>query len=35
MDRPTITSAQAAGFYRFKLGAYQAVALHEGVISRE
>jgi glyoxylase-like metal-dependent hydrolase (beta-lactamase superfamily II) len=30
-----MTNPQAPGFYRFKLGAFEAIALHEGVISRD
>ncbi|GAC1339154.1 MAG: MBL fold metallo-hydrolase [Acetobacteraceae bacterium] len=32
---PPIANAQAPGFYRFKLGAFEAIALHDGVISRD
>ena len=33
-DRKTIAE-QAPGFYRFKLGAFDVIALHDGVISRD
>jgi glyoxylase-like metal-dependent hydrolase (beta-lactamase superfamily II) len=35
MNEAATGSAQAPGFYRFKVGAYQAVALHDGVVQRD
>ncbi len=35
MDQPSIGRPQAPGFYRFKVGAYQAIALHDGSIVRD
>jgi glyoxylase-like metal-dependent hydrolase (beta-lactamase superfamily II) len=35
VDKPAIGGAQAPGFYRFKLGAFEAIALHEGVVVRD
>ncbi len=35
MDQPSNERPQAPGFYRFKVGAYQAIALHDGSIVRD
>jgi glyoxylase-like metal-dependent hydrolase (beta-lactamase superfamily II) len=35
MDQPSIGRSQAPGFYRFKVGAYEAIALHDGSIVRD
>ena len=35
MAQPLIGRPQAPGFYRFKVGAYQALAVHDGSIARD
>ncbi len=35
MNEASMGSAQAPGFYRFKVGAYRAIALHDGVLQRD
>lgn len=35
MGHEPVGRARAPGFYRFRLGAFEAVALHDGVISRD
>ncbi len=35
MEQTSIGRAQAPGFYRFKVGSYQAIALHDGSIVRD
>src|SRR3982750_676073 len=35
MTNDTPTRAQAPGFYRFPLGGFSAVALHDGVVTRD
>ena len=35
MDQPSTARAQAPGFYRFKVGAFSAIALHDGSLARD
>ena len=35
MDQPSVSRPQAPGFYRFRVGAYQAIALHDGSLVRD
>ena len=35
MDQIAQTTAQAPGFYRYKLGDFHAIALHDGVLTRD
>ena len=35
MDQSSTANAQAPGFYRFKVGAFRAIALHDGSIARD
>jgi glyoxylase-like metal-dependent hydrolase (beta-lactamase superfamily II) len=34
-DKPAAAGTQAPGFYRFKVGSFEATALHDGVVTRD
>ncbi len=35
IENPAATGAQVPGFYRFKVGSFEVIALHDGVVTRD